>query len=139
MNIKEEFFLLKEQWKKAKGAEREEIDRKLDAFYNSLTDEDALLIQEAVNEDFKQMHEEIADIKKTYTARDLMAPVLPYISVSALAKEYFGKSASWFYQRLNGNMIHGKAAAFTDEELVKLTKALDDIANKLHQAALAVA
>ena len=65
-----------------------------------------------------------------------MEPILPYISVSSLAKDYFGKSTSWFYQRLNGNIIHCKAAAFTDKELNVLKDALQDVASKLNKVTI---
>ncbi|WP_278717818.1 DUF5053 domain-containing protein [Bacteroides caecimuris] len=52
------------------------------------------------------------------------------MSVSSLAKDYFEKSTSWFYQRLNENIVHGKAATFTDEELNILKDALKDVASK---------
>ena len=60
-----------------------------------------------------------------------MEQVLPFLSISALAKHYFGKSASWFYQRLNGNIVHGKPCRFTPEELEKVKLALNDIKDKL--------
>lgn len=58
--------------------------------------------------------------------RDKMDNVLPLVPVSYMAKAYFGKSSSWFYQRLNGNMVHGKICRFTDEETRKLSEALRD-------------
>lgn len=77
------------------------------------------------------MRHEVADIRRTLSIRKQLEPILPYISVSSLAKDYFGKSSSWFYQRLNGNIIHGKVASFTDKEILILNSALKEIGAKI--------
>ncbi|HSI78806.1 MAG TPA: DUF5053 domain-containing protein [Lunatimonas sp.] len=56
---------------------------------------------------------------------------MPIVSVSYLAKTYHGKTPQWFYQRLNGNIVDGKQAACSTDELKKLTFSLEDIGNKL--------
>ena len=61
--------------------------------------------------------------------------VLPIISVSYLAKNYFKKTPQWFYQRLNGNSVNGKEAHFTNNELQILSLALKEIGQKLSVSA----
>lgn len=53
------------------------------------------------------------------------------VSLSYLAKKYFNKSRSWLYQRLNGNMVNGKPARFTQEELQTFNNALQDISKRI--------
>ena len=53
------------------------------------------------------------------------------ISLSYLAKKYFGKTKSWLYQRINGNIVNGKPCKFTESELATLNNALKDISNKI--------
>ncbi len=142
MGVKEEYFRLKEQWIQSRGAEREIAQHELDAFFNSLNDKEKELVNEAIAEDFERIHKKIdeaKEIKKRIEIRQMLAEVLPFISISEFAKQYFGKSASWLHQRINGNEVHGKAAAFTSEELNVLAKALNDVANKLTNAASAFA
>ena len=79
----------------------------------------------------ERRHSTVADIKEQLTIRERLSPVLPYLSVSNLAKDYFGKSSSWFYQRLNGNSVHGKICKFTQEELAILDMALKDISRRI--------
>lgn len=129
------FFELKELWKKASETERLEIDREVDALLDSMDEEDGVRLEAAVTEDFQQMHNELKSIEQVLTVRKQLESVLPFISVSALAKSYFGKSSSWFYQRLNGNVVHGKPAAFTEDELKTLNHALQDISMKLSNVA----
>lgn len=126
------FFELKELWKKASEMERNDIDRELSALMDSMNEAERGNMIAGISDDFKRMRQEVADIKRTLSIRQQMEPILPYISVSSLAKDYFGKSTSWFYQRLNGNIVHGKAVAFTDEELDVLKNALKDVVSKLN-------
>ena len=60
-----------------------------------------------------------------------MQEVADIISLSYLAKRYFNKSRSWLYQRMNGNIVNGKPARFTSDELATLNRALKDISEKL--------
>ena len=63
--------------------------------------------------------------------REKIKNILPVISLSYIAKTYFGKTKSWMYQRVNGNLVNGKPAKFTDEEKEILNSALKDIADLL--------
>jgi hypothetical protein len=60
--------------------------------------------------------------------------VLPVISVSYLAKNYFNRTPQWFYQRLNGNIVNGKQSAFNENELVILRNALSDISKEINRS-----
>ncbi|MDR0939925.1 MAG: DUF5053 domain-containing protein [Mediterranea sp.] len=142
MGVKEEYFELKEQWTRADGARKAEIDKRLDAFFNALSDEEKSLVNEAVTEDFARIHEKVADaseLKREIEIRKIMADTLPFISVSQFSRTYFGKSASWLHQRINGNEVHGKVARFTKGELDTLAGALRDVASRLTKAAVDVA
>lgn len=130
------FFELKELWKKASDMERNDIDCELSDLMDSMNETERESLFEGVSDDFKRMRQEVTDIRRTLSIRQQMEPILPYISVSSLAKDYFGKSTSWFYQRLNGNIVHGKAATFTDKELNILKNALKDVASKLNKVTI---
>lgn len=49
--------------------------------------------------------------------------VLKVVNCSYIAKRFFGKSSSWFYQRLHHHMVNGKPAEFTPEERKTLSDA----------------
>lgn len=53
------------------------------------------------------------------------------INKSQLAKQYFGKSQSWFSQRVNGCTVLKKTMAFKEEEYHQLSEAFRDIAKRL--------
>ena len=54
------------------------------------------------------------------------------INKSQIAKQYFGKSQSWFLQRLNGCTVLKKSMAFNEEEFHQLAEAFRDIAKRLY-------
>ena len=53
------------------------------------------------------------------------------LSFSYIAKKYFGKSRGWLMQKVNGNMVNGKQAAFTEDERKQFRAALQDISKQL--------
>lgn len=53
------------------------------------------------------------------------------INKSQIAKQYFGKSQSWFSQRLNGCTVLKKSVAFKEEEYHQLADTFRDIAKRL--------
>jgi hypothetical protein len=131
MNKVKRFFELKKQWKQSAEADRSSINRQITELMDSMTGQEVEQLAVGVQNDFDNVHQEIAEIKEQLTIRERLEPVLPYLSVSKLSKDYFNKSSSWFYQRLNGNKIHGKVCRFTDKELETLDMALKDISQRL--------
>ena len=59
------------------------------------------------------------------------------IPFSYIAKNYFKKSKSWIYQRLNGNSINGKPVDFTQEEINTFNFAIQDISKRLSTISIA--
>lgn len=99
------------------------IDREIDA----LAEQDKNEFSNAVVEAAKETAED--------ALRDKLEGILPAISVSYIAKKYFKKTPMWFYQRLNGNIVNGKKAHFTEKELETLSEAMLEISEQLKTAA----
>lgn len=70
-------------------------------------------------------------------ARHKMGDITEAVSLSYIAKTYFGKSRAWLMQKVNGNTVNGKRAAFTADESQRMREALQDLSDKLSKAALA--
>lgn len=70
-------------------------------------------------------------------ARHKMSGIAEAVSLSYIAKNYFGKSRAWLMQKVNGNTVNGKRAAFTPSESQQMREALLDLSQKLSKAALA--
>jgi hypothetical protein len=71
-----------------------------------------------------------AFIKETNVKMQLME-ITEIISLSYIAKNYFNKTRTWLYQKINGNKVNGKEASFTKEEISILNYAIQDISKKL--------
>lgn len=136
MDKVKQFFELKELWKQSSEAERPTIDRKITELMSHMTDSEIEQLTVGVQNDFDKIHNEVADIKEQLSIREKLEPILPYLSVSNLSKKYFGKSSSWFYQRLNGNLVHGKVCKFSQEEVLVLEAALKDLCGKINSLRL---
>ena len=57
------------------------------------------------------------------------------VSFASIAKDYFGKSKFWIHQRINGYLVNGKPACFTNEQIVRMAEALEDIAKQMQETA----
>ena len=79
---------------------------------------------------------EAREISEEAEMKLLLSGVDNYLSLSQIAQDYFGKTRSWLYQRINGAIVNGKPAQFTLEEQQQLSNALLDISNKIKDTAL---
>ena len=61
--------------------------------------------------------------------------LLRVLNGAYIAERFFGKSGSWFSQKLNNNLKNGKPCEFTNEELETLSNALHTIAIELQDLA----
>jgi hypothetical protein len=138
MDAKTKFLNLKQAWVKANKTERLSIDKEIETFFASLSEEEKRMVNDAVSEDFSSMKQEVTEIKQVLDVRGKLASILPIISVSYLAKNYFHKTPQWFFHRLNGNKINGKPARFTREEISTLNFALQDISKELGSTVIEV-
>ena len=63
--------------------------------------------------------------------KEKLKSIAPAVSLSYIAKKYFGKTRHWLYQRINGSTVNGKPAKFTNDELKKLNDAFHDLGSEL--------
>jgi len=70
-------------------------------------------------------------IENEISLKEQLSEVSEIISLSYIAKTYFGKTRNWLYQRINGNMVNGKKSKFTTGELEQFKNALKDVSKKL--------
>ena len=71
--------------------------------------------------------------KDTVKAR--LSDILMQVSWGDISREYFGKSGSWLYHKLNGIDGNKKPTDFTIEERYQLKGALIDLADRIRRAA----
>lgn len=67
--------------------------------------------------------------------RTILSDILTEVNWGELSRQYFGRSASWFYQKNNGLVVNGKPQAFSDEEKEQLRNSLIDLSERIKKAA----
>ncbi len=69
------------------------------------------------------------------TMKGRLADILMSISWADLSRDYFGKSGSWLYHKLDGIDGNKKPTGFTVEERYQLKGALVDLSERIRRAA----
>ena len=120
----------------------EKINQLKEAFCNAKNDNEKkavdIQMKKLINEDPEQFSKamlasakETADRATQLAMKQKLKDVIPAISLVYIAKTYFDKTDTWLYQRINGNIVNGKPAAFTPKEMETMKFALNDLSNKL--------
>lgn len=98
-------------------------------------DREMLRLEEENPEEYRvaleRLIKESSDRIDEITLSEKLGDVAKIISMSYVAREYFGKSRSWLSHRLNGDTVNGKPCRLNKEQMQEFKKALADIANKI--------
>lgn len=128
-----------ETWQKASTEEEKKAFlASCNARYNEMNEEQKAVFHGMCKDAVKRIYDDVMDDKAaemTEHLREQLKALAPALSMGYIAKTYFGKSSAWLYQRLNGNMVNGKAAHFTCEEIKTFKAALADLSTQLSVAA----
>lgn len=74
-------------------------------------------------------------LPETKTMYQQMDDIFDAITWGDLARTYFEKSASWFYNKMKGIDGNGKPTEFSYDEKMQLQGALYDLADRIRRAA----
>ena len=87
--------------------------------------------------EFQEKHKDDPILSKIEDLKE--GDIMRLLNASYIAERFFGKSRSWFSQKLNNHIKNGAPAKFTPEEIETLRNALytisieiQDIADELH-------
>lgn len=69
------------------------------------------------------------------TLKAQLKDILMHVSWGDISREYFGKSGSWLYHKLDGIDGNKKPIDFTVEERYQLKGALIDLSERIRRAA----
>lgn len=97
-----------------------------------LTDEEKNMAQAWWNSGVDQIKQDIVTLRQQIEEEDYKL-----IPISYIAKKYFGKSASWLYQRINGNKVGGRQYTLNEEQKATFNAALQDIADRIRSFSIA--
>lgn len=73
----------------------------------------------------------VESLDNNITIREQMKEVADLVPVAYIAKNYFGKSRAWLYQRINGYKVRGHIYTLNDKEMEVFNRALKEIGNKI--------
>ena len=111
--------------------------KKLDALIEELngrklTEEEKIFAQTWWNSGIEEIKQDITTLRQQIEEDDYKL-----IPMSYIAKHYFGKSASWLYQRINGNKVGGRQYTLNEEQKATFNRALQDIAKRISSFSIA--
>lgn len=126
MTLKQELQVLKPMF----GTESEEFYERVRNLASTYTsEEDKAEIAEFMDECIRETEVGMTRLEEL-TIKIQLQEVSEIVSLSWIAKKYFGKTKNWLYQRINGNIVNGKPCRFTNEEIETFNHALKDISKK---------
>lgn len=114
------------------GDENQFKDKFLDfkqSFFTKDEMEDS--ISDFILVEFKNLEKDLKVTERLIEIQEKLKPIKGIVSLSYIAKNYFGKSASWLQQRIYGYKVGGKTYTLSDEEVKILSFAFQDISEKL--------
>lgn len=130
----EKVLALKEKFINAStDAEKEQVDREMQELMNQDPDAWALAMVESA----KQTAQRAEETAERLRIREQLEDVLAILPLSYIAEHYFKKSRQWLYQKINGNIVNGKPAQFTQEEIKILNTAFQDLSKKIGSISVA--
>lgn len=83
--------------------------------------------------EFKSKHADNPILSKIEELKQ--SDIIRVLNASYIAERFFGKSKSWFSQKINGHIKNGQQTKFTDEEITTLRNALYTLSIELQELA----
>ncbi len=103
---------------------------------NFTSEKDKKAIENFISSGLKELTKYTDGVINDLEVKIQLLEVAEIVSLSYIAKNYFQKTRQWLYQKLNGNIVNGKPAKFTSDEINTLNHALKDISKKIGSIAI---
>lgn len=95
------------------------------------TPEERKEIDDYIEKVLTGVHQDIKENIKELTVKVQLAENAEILPLAYIARNYFNKTKNWLYQRINGNIVNGKPATFTEQEKEIFNMAIRDISKKI--------
>lgn len=96
-----------------------------------IKEEEKEAIRKHLNKEFGVIANAVKQLDESITVREQMKDIADIVPISYIAKNYFGKSRAWLYQRINGYKVRGRVYTLNDNEIQTFNRALKEIGNKI--------
>ncbi len=104
------------------------------------TPEEKAYIKQYLDKELNQVEKEIDELDgkldRMLDIKRQVKEISEIVSLKYIAQNYFGKSAAWLSQRVNGSPVRGKIYYLKEAEIQTLNNALQDIGKKLGSLAI---
>ncbi len=112
------------------------VEQEIESMFEALSEEDKKEYQTVFLKSWDKAIQNAEMIHEELRIELEIAKISKYVSLSQIAKDYFGKSKEWLYQRIKGYKVNGRRAQFTPEERNTLSKALMEISESIKDTSL---
>ncbi|HEY0298004.1 MAG TPA: DUF5053 domain-containing protein [Arachidicoccus sp.] len=92
---------------------------------------DKIAIDKFIKKEMSNVAAHADSVINELSLKEQLNEVSEIVSMSYIAKKYFGKTSQWLYARINGNLVNGKPGALKPEEVKILNSAFKDISKKI--------
>ena len=115
--------------------QRRQFQGKIAHTLSGKTEEEKREFAEILSNKAQQTIDQSQALIDEYDFKQALKDIVPAITWSYIAEEYFNKSRSWFSQRMNGYHVNNKVATFTDDEIDYLSDSLLDLSERIKKSA----
>ena len=115
--------------------QREQFRGKIAQTLSDKTEEEVREYAESLQHKAQETIDQSQALIDEYDFKQALKDIVPAITWSYIAEEYFNKSRSWFSQRMNGYHVNNKVATFTDDEIDLLSDSLLDLSERIKKSA----
>jgi hypothetical protein len=125
----EEYLIKLKEFESLLGKDDEASNRLRTEIVEWLKDNESADVKKAAEKlIMRHLHETDKFVK---TIRQQLGDKYELLPISYIARHYFGKSASWLHQRINGYRVRGKVYTLNEEQKKIFNDACQDIAKQI--------
>jgi len=122
----------------ASDLEKKEIRERLKNDFSQLPENEKKEVQRIFLENQNAVIEEGKEAIEELKLKTELERVSEFISMSYVSRKFFGKSRQWLNNRIKGNLVNGKPAIFTRNELNLFSTALNQLSSEIKDTALRI-
>jgi hypothetical protein len=126
------------EYHQASEPERKEIERRVQEEFTTLSDAEKAEVQKTFQASLDKKISRAEELIREVNLKLELENVSRYVSMSYIARRFFGKSRQWLNNRIKGNLVNGKAARFSEDELNSLSSALVKLSGEIKDTALRI-
>jgi hypothetical protein len=118
----------------ASAEQKKVIENRIQSEYSTLSDSGKKDVQRLFLDD---IDEKVTELKEV-VLKEKLQRISGYIYLSYIARTFFGKSRQWLNNRIKVNMVNGKPASFTKQEMDTLSNALLYVSDEIGETARSI-